>query len=318
MKNVKTIIALSIFFILGPTLAVVLKSAFLLSLLVQATIAAILATSVGFLIRQNGTVSFGHAAFFGIAAYAMVASLPSSWAPAELIIVGAILATGALGFLIAVAIRNVHGIAFGMLTLAFGQGVYEASTRMRSITGGHDGASLRRKLPEALFGIPLEVLASPKGMLVVAWLALATVIALLLLFSRSSFGVLTEAIRDNEERVRFLGYRTLLPKAVVFAISAMIAALSGTLFTIYNSFISPDSLHWSASGTALIMTIIGGSGAVWGPTLGAFAYFFLKEVVGHYTYHWLAIVGIAMICVSVFFPEGLAGVIKRRTPRKGG
>jgi len=309
---------LTIFFILGPTLAVYIKSPFFLSLLVQATIAAILATGVGFLIRQNGMVSFGHAAFFGISAYAMVALLPSERVPAELIIVGAILATGLLAFLIALAIVKVHGIAFGMLTLAFGPGVYEASTRMRSVTGGHDGASLRRKLPDVLFGIPLDVFQSPKGMLIVAWLALATIVTLLWLFSRSSLGTLTEAIRDNEERVRFLGYRTLLPRALVFAISAVIAALSGVLFTIYNSFISPDSLHWSASGTALIMTIIGGSGAVWGPAVGAFAYFFLKEVVGHYTYHWLALVGIVMICVSVFFPKGLAGVFDRRVRKIGG
>jgi branched-chain amino acid transport system permease protein len=103
----------------------------------------------------------------------------------------------------------------------------------------------------------------------------------------------------------------LLPRALVFAASTVIAAIGGVLFVVYNTFISPDAVHWTASGSALIMAILGGAGSTWGPALGAFVYFFLKEVAGSYTTHWLSIIGVALILVSVAFPTGLAGLVTR-------
>jgi branched-chain amino acid transport system permease protein len=294
---------------LGPLMAVLITSPLVLSLLAQATFAAILAVGVGFLIRQNGMVSFGHAAFYGLPGYLIGTLLPGDMLPAELLIIGAVLLTGILGFAIGLVIVRVHGIAFGMLTLAIGQGLYVAFTRMRGITGGHDGMSLR--LPRELFGLPLKLLQQPTGMLIVSWLFLIAILFSIWLFSRSHWGRLTEGIRDNEERIRFLGYPTLLPRALVFAASTVIAAIGGVLFVVYNTFISPDAVHWTASGSALIMAILGGAGSTWGPALGAFVYFFLKEVAGSYTTHWLSIIGVALILVSVAFPTGLAGLVTR-------
>jgi branched-chain amino acid transport system permease protein len=290
-------------------MAVLITSPMVLSLLVQATFAAIFAVGVGFLIRQNGMVSFGHAAFYGLPGYLIGMLLPGGMLPAELLIIGAVLLTGILGFAIGLVIVRVHGIAFGMLTLAIGQGLYVAFTRMRGITGGHDGMNLR--LPRELFGLPLKLLQQPTGMLIVSWLFLIAILFSIWLFSRSHWGRLTEGIRDNEERIRFLGYPTLLPRALVFAASTVIAAIGGVLFVVYNTFISPDAVHWTASGSALIMAILGGAGSTWGPALGAFVYFFLKEVAGTYTTHWLSIIGVALILVSVAFPTGLAGLVTR-------
>jgi branched-chain amino acid transport system permease protein len=205
-----------------------------------------------------------------------------------------------------------------MLTLAIGQGLYVAVTRVRGITGGHDGMNLR--LPRELFGLPLKLLQQPQGMFIVSWLVLMLILASIWFFTRSHWGRLTEGIRDNEERIRFLGYPTLLPRALVFAASTVIAAIGGVLFVIYSTFISPDAVHWTASGSALIMAILGGAGSPWGPALGAFVYFLLKHVAGEYTTHWLSIIGVALILVSVAFPTGLAGLVGRwvNPARRGG
>ena len=294
---------------LGPLAAWLVPSALALSLLAQATMAAIFALGVGFLIRQNGMVSFGHAAFFGLPGYLLGAALPLQLMPAELLLPGAIVVTAALAFLIGLVIVRVHGISFGMLTLAIGQAVYEAATKLRGLTGGHDGMSL--KFPRELFGLPTKLLHQPAAMLVLSWLVMVGLLALVGAFAASRHGVLSEAIRDNEERARFLGYRTLLPRAVVFALSAAICATGGVLYALYNGFVSPETVHWTSSGSALIMAILGGTGTAWGPVLGAMVYFFLKEAVGTVTTHWLAIIGACLILVTVAFPTGLAGLVLR-------
>jgi branched-chain amino acid transport system permease protein len=195
-----------------------------------------------------------------------------------------------------------------MLTLAIGQGLYVAATRMRDLTGGHDGLSLR--LPRELFGLPLKLWRQPHGMFVLSWFVLIGILASIWFFSRSRWGRLSEGIRDNEERARFLGYRTLLPRALVFTASAVIVSLAGVLFAIYNAFISPDATHWTNSGSALVMAVLGGTGGIWGPALGAYAYFFLKEFSESYTTHWLSVIGVALIVISVTFPSGIAGLLE--------
>ena len=317
MKALRPLLALAAVAAIGPLAALLIDSQLVLSLTAQASFAAIFAMGVGFLIRQNGMVSFGHAAFFSLPGYTVASLAPAGLMPVELLVAGAVLLTGAFALLVGLAIVRVHGIAFGMLTLAIGQGLYEATTRLRDITGGHDGMSLR--LPSELFGLPVKLLQQPRGMLIVAWLVMTAILAVIWAFSRTHWGRLTEAVRDNEERVRFLGYRTLLPRALVFAASAMIAAVGGVLFIVYNAFISPDSVHWTNSGSALIMAILGGAGTPWGPILGAFVYFALKHAAGVFTTHWLSIIGIAVIVVAVAFPSGLAGLVHRRLrPRAAG
>lgn len=299
----------------GPAVALLVPSKLAHSLLAQASMYAIYALGVGFLIRQNGMVSFGHAAFFGLPGYVIGALLPLKAIPAELLLVTAIAATTLIAFAVGLVIVRVHGIAFGMLTLAIGQAVYEAATRLRQFTGGHDGVSLR--FPRELFGLPLKIFQQPGGMLIVSWLVMVALIVLVSLYARSRHGVLSEAIRDNEERARFLGYHTLIPRAAVFAISAAVTATGGALFALYNAFVSPETVHWTSSGSALIMAILGGSATPWGPVLGAFVYFFLKEAVGSITSHWLSIIGICLIVVTVALPTGLAGLFRRLMPAGG-
>lgn len=305
---------------IGPLAALLVPSTLVQSLLAQACIYALYALGVGMLVRQSGMASFGHAAFFGLPGY-LVAILASRDAlPFELALVAGIAATAAVAFLVGLVIVRVQGIAFGMLTLAMGQGAYEATTHFRDLTGGHDGLSV--SFPPAVLGIPRAVLQRPGTMLAVASVVLVAMLGVASAFARSRRGLVTEAIRDNEERARFLGYGTLLPRALSFAGSAAITAVAGTLFILQQGFISPETVHWTASGSALVMAILGGTGAPWGPVLGGFAYFGLKEWVGGFTTHWLGIVGGCLVLTAVAFPEGLAGVgsrigLSRRWRRAG-
>lgn len=294
---------------LGWVASKTVASALVMTLLAQSCFYALFALGVGLLIRQNGMVSFGHAAFFGLPGYLIGIGLKQTDIPIELLIPLVVLAVTTFAFLVGLVFVRVHGIAFGMLTLAIGQAVYEASTRLRGLTGGHDGLTI--KFPRELFGLPLKTFQQPHGMFLIAWCVLVIVVTLVIWLAHSRLGRLTEAIRENEERAGFLGYRTLWPRAVIFAISAATTAAGGVLFALYNAYISPETVYWTSSGSALIMAVLGGSVAPWGPVLGSMVYFFLKEALGDVTTHWLGIIGISLIVVTVSFPQGLSGLAMR-------
>lgn len=298
-------------------------SRILVSLLTQAVIVSLLALGIGFLARTSGLVSFGHAAPFGLGAYgtawALSGHTPVSPEVGLLLVVPLI---AGVFFLVGLVVSRLEGIAFGMLTLSLGQAVFVASSKFRGLTGGADGMIV--DLPRRLFGARTDALQNPYGMFLVGTAVLALVWLALTVFEATHTGRLAVAIRENEERVRFLGYRTRVLKAAIFALSAAIAGLGGVLFALYQGFVSPEILHWSFSGSALIMSILGGTSALWGPIAGAFGFFFLREGLTEITTHWLAVLGITLILVTVAWPSGLVGLVEaargvlgRRTAKGG-
>lgn len=309
MNLSRLLLSTTIALALGIAVALGVRSATLLSLLTQAAIYAIFALGVGLLLRQNGMVSFGHALFFGAAGYVVAILLRVKAVPAETAMLLAVLGSTAFAFLVGLVIVRVPGIAFGMLTLAIGQMAYLGASRSRGLTGGADGISV--EWPPTLFALPTATLLQPWAMLLLAWSALVLVLLALALLLRGRFGAITEATRDNEERARFIGIRTLLPRAAVYALSAGIASLAGVLGALNTGFVSPESLHWSLSGVALMMVVVGGTRALWGPALGAAVYFLAKDLLGDHAQHWMAIFGVALIVVIVFAPTGLSGLLLR-------
>lgn len=293
----------------GVMLPFVVQSNLLITLMTQAVISAILATGVGFLIRQNGAVSFGHAAFYGLACYSMALILKLGLTNAETAIVLALVLPTALAFLLGLVIVRIPGVAFSMLTLAVGQAFYEFAMKARHATGGEDGLAVN--LPGKIFGVATVWFQRPQSMFIICWIILVLLVFALGVFARRPFGQLTAAIRENEERARFIGYETVIPRAIVLALSALIVALAGVLFTLYNTFVSPEVLHWTLSGSALIMAIIGGPKLIWGPALGAIVFFFAKDVAGNLTEHWQGIIGLVLIVVTVLLPVGIGGALAR-------
>lgn len=307
---------------LGAAVSVSVTSGTLLSLLTQATIYAAFALGVGLLLKQNGMVSFGHALYFGAAGYVVAILLQTRAVPAEAAIVIAVLGLTAFGFLIGLVIVRVPGVAFGMLTLAVGQMAFLVASRARGLTGGADGMAV--EWPSTLFGLSAAGLFKPSGMFLLCWSTLVVLVFGLAVALRGRFGGITEATRDNEERARFIGIQTLLPRAAVYALSAGVTSVAGVLAALNTGFVSPESLHWSLSGVALMMVVVGGTRVLWGPALGAAVYFLAKDLLGDHAQHWMAIFGTALIVVIVFAPEGLSGLLlrlmpgHRHTPRHAG
>ncbi|MEP6875408.1 MAG: branched-chain amino acid ABC transporter permease [Burkholderiales bacterium] len=307
-----TVAALAI----GALACLLIGSSGLLSLLTQAVIYAVFALGLGLLLKQNGMVSFGHALFFGAAGYIVAILIQLKAVPAELAILIAVVGLTAFAFLIGLVMVRVPGVAFSMLTLAVGQMAFLTASRSRGLTGGADGMNV--EWPSALFGISTSVLLKPASMLMLSWTVLVLAVLALAFLLRSRFGGITEAARDNEERARFIGIQTLIPRAAVYALSAGITSIAGVLAALNTGLVSPENLHWSLSGVALMMVVVGGTRVLWGPALGAAVYFFAKDVLGDHSQHWMAIFGIALIVVIVFAPEGLSGLLLRWGRRKNG
>lgn len=293
----------------GAVVAATVTSGTVLSLLTQAIIYAVFASGVGLLLRQNGMVSFGHALFFGAAGYGVGLLLQMQAMPAEVAMLVTLLVLTAVAFVMGLVIVRVPGVAFGMLTLAVGQMFYLTASRSRGLTGGADGMNI--EWPATLFGLPMSQLLKSSHMFLLCWTVLVLVLLALALLLRSRFGSITEAVRDNEERARFIGIRTLLPRAAIYALSALVTGVAGLLSALNTGFVSPENLHWSLSGVALMMVVVGGYKALWGPALGAVVYFLAKDILGDYANHWMAIFGVALITVIVFSPTGIAGALGR-------
>ncbi|MBN9402643.1 MAG: branched-chain amino acid ABC transporter permease [Burkholderiales bacterium] len=291
----------------------VVTSATALSILTQAAIFALFATGVGVLLKQNGMVSFGHAAFFGLSAYCVAIFLQETLLPAELVILISLAATAIFAFVLALVIVRVPGIAFAMLTLAFGQLFYQLTLKSRGLTGGADGISIA--WPDTLFGIPTSTLLENSIIFTISWALLILALALLVRLHHSRFGQMTEAIRDNPERATFIGIRPTLPRALIFTLSAVITAAAGILASFNSGFISPDSLHWSVSGTVLMMVVVGGYWNVTGPALGAVIYVVAKDLIGDLSTHWLSLFGLLLIVIVVFTDNGLSGALRSLAAR---
>ena len=309
MSTIRMLTAAVAALALGVVVSRGFDSGRLLSLLTQATIYAVFALGVGLLLRQNGMVSFGHALFFGAAGYVVAILLQLKAVSAESAVLIAIVGLTVAAFLVGLVIVRVPGVAFGMLTLAIGQMAFLTASRSRGLTGGADGMNV--EWPSRLFGVDVSSLLAPAPMFALCWSVMVLVVLALALLLHGRFGAVTEAVRDNEERARFIGIRTLVPRAAVFALSAGVTAIGGVLSALNTGFVSPENLHWSVSGMALMMVVVGGTRVLWGPALGAIVYFLVKDVLGDYANHWMAIFGIALIVVIVFAPDGLSGLLQR-------
>jgi len=297
----------------GAAIMQVTTSSSLLGMFTQAVIYAIFALGVGVLLKQNGLVSFGHALFFGAAGYGMGIVLALDWMPAEWAMLVVLLAIGAVAFLMGLVIVRVPGIAFGMLTLAIGQMVYLLASRARGMTGGSDGMGIN--WPSTVFGFSQSMLLKPATLFMISWTVMVLVTFVLLWILRTRFGSITEAIRDNEERARFIGITTTVPRAAVYALSAVVTGIAGLLSSFNTGFVSPENLHWSVSAITLLMVVVGGFKTALGPIVGAIVYFLFKDLLGEYATHSMALFGAALIAVIVFSPDGIVGAVQRL--RKG-
>jgi branched-chain amino acid transport system permease protein len=265
--------------------------------------------SLDLLVGYAGLVSFGHAAFYGLAAYMLALVSPqyagaSLWLSLPLAVGAAALASLVIGVL---ALRT-SGIYFIMVTLAFAQMLYFVFHDTK-IAGGSDGAYIYVRPVADLFGWqPFSLEDFRQFYYVTLVLAVAVFVGLSVML-RSAFGHVIVGIRVNEHRMRSLGYATFGYKLVAFVIAGALAGLSGYLAGAQHGNVNPDMLGWHLSGAGLMMVILGGMGTLIGPIIGAFAMLLLEIVFQGMTKHWQLLMGSFIVLVALFLPRGLVGLV---------
>jgi branched-chain amino acid transport system permease protein len=276
------------------------------ALISEIFIFAIFAMSLDLLLGFTGLMSLGHAAFFGLGAYAVAVLGTQFGVNAWLGVAAGIGVAGCGAALIGFFCVRTGGIPFLMLTLAFSQLVFSVALKWRDVTGGSDGIAIAER--PSFFGYDLS--HSPV-MYFMALSFFATTYWGLRRLLNAPLGHAFVGIRENEQRMMAIGYPTRAYKLLSFTIAGAIAGLAGGLYAIFNGFISADAVYWTASGDILIMTMLGGAGTLIGPALGAAIVLLMKNVVSSYSEHWLAIIGITFVCCVMFFPGGLWGSLQK-------
>ncbi|HEV8027462.1 MAG TPA: branched-chain amino acid ABC transporter permease [Stellaceae bacterium] len=269
-------------------------------------IMAIFAMSLDLLVGFTGQVSFGHAAFFGIGAYALFLASPAELAPSLwLSLALALAAAAAAAFVIGLLVLRSAGVYFIMATLAFSQMLFYYAARAKWL-GGSDGAYIYLK-PDT--GLAFFDLADKRHFYYLVLALMVAVYAFLRVLLRSPFGHALRGIKDNEPRMRSLGFATFRLKLLSFVIAGTLAGLAGYLDAAQFGVVNPDLLGWRLSGTVLMMVILGGMGTLYGPVLGAFALVLLQDFLSDQTKHWLLPMGLFIILAVLVLPDGLGGLI---------
>jgi branched-chain amino acid transport system permease protein len=306
MKSRRAVVA-GLAVAVAAALAAPLLSAYPLTLLTQAAIVAILAMSLDLLLGYTGLPSLGHAAYFGVGAYA-VAILSTDYRSGFLtcLLVGVLLATGTAAVFGLLAIRA-SGTYFLMITLALGMVVWGLAFRWVSMTKGDNGIA---GVPRPA-GLGPWSLAAPLPFFYFTLLAALLAWTLLGLLVRSPFGLGLMGIRESESRMRALGYNVWLHKYLAFVIAGGFSGFAGVFWAYYNGFVSPVDVQLVTSVETLLMVALGGPGTLAGPALGAAVIVFLKNFVSVYTKRWLLILGAVYIGVILFAPRGVLGAFRR-------
>jgi branched-chain amino acid transport system permease protein len=287
-------------------------SSYLLTLLTQALIYAILAMSLDLLLGYAGLASLGHAAYFGIGAYGVGVLTTQHGANFWVALaVGLVLAMVVAGIFGLVALRAT-GVYFLMITLALGMVVWGLAHRWVSLTQGDNGIP---GIPRPDLGLPWSLAKSIPfyyfalaGFLLAFWLLRVIV--------HSPFGHSLVGIRESESRMRTLGYQVWLHKYIAFIIAGACGGFAGVLWAYYNGFVSPGDVELATSVEVLLMVALGGRGTLVGPALGAGVIVFLKNFVSVYTQRWLLILGAVYVLTIMYAPEGIIGAVKQLV--KGG
>lgn len=295
---------------------------FYIKLVIKIMALGIFAMSLDLLVGFTGLVSFGHAAFFGVAGYTLAWFVNKAGITELAVVLPAALATSALAALMIgwLAIRT-RGVYFIMLTLALAQMLYYFFKDQR-YWGGTDGINILDKPRLAVGDVVLLNLGDRVTLYYVTLVLLVGVFAFLAVLLRSPFGRALIGIKVNEDRMRAVGYDVARLKLAAFVIAGMLAGLAGFIEATRSSFVNPAHLSWHESGLVLVMVLLGGMGTLYGPVVGAAVLVLLEDNVSGLWDHWLLIMGFFVIFLVLFLPNGIAGltdgIARRLTARFGG
>ena len=316
-KGVQVLLALGAVALAAFPLVPVTGSDFYLQMLSQMMILAIFAMSLDLLQGVTGLVSLGHAAYFGLAGYALAFLTPadapiSLWWSLPLSALGAGLAALVIGFFVV----RTHGIYFIMVTMAFAQMVFFLFFDNRDL-GGSDGIYVYFRPDASIFGWQGIDLENKTTFFYFTLAVLVLVYAFLRRLLFSPFGRVLAGIRVNEHRMRAVGYGTFGYKLTAFTLAGTLAGVAGYLWAAQTGFVNPELMGFHMSAHAIMMIILGGMGNFAGAIVGAFAFEYVMHFFKDLTKHWQLLMGGFIVLVVLVAPRGLLGLGERFFGNKG-
>jgi branched-chain amino acid transport system permease protein len=301
------LLAVFVFLLIVP----LFDSRYLIDLSTEIIIYMLFALSLNVLIGFSGNVSFGHAAYFAIGGYSCAILLTTySW-PLPLAFGAAVILSAVSAGFVAYFCTRLTDIYFAMLTLAFSMFIWAVAFKWRSVTGGDDG----------FVGVTIPSLIDGRMPFYYFTLGVVSVsVVLLFIICHSSFGMTLIAVRENMTRAAFVGVNTRLMRWAAFVVAGTFAGIAGALFAMYNRGMYTETAFWTESAQVLIMTLLGGMYSFFGPAIGAAVLYLLNVITNQYTEYWPTVMGVILLVILLFLPEGLAGLARRLpflSPRKG-
>ena len=310
-RGIQVVLALGALALAAFPLVPMESSGFYLQMLSQMMILAIFAMSLDLLQGVTGLVSLGHAAYFGLAGYALAFLTPadtpiSLWWSLPL----AALASGLAALVIGFFVVRTHGIYFIMVTMAFAQMVFFLFFDNRDL-GGSDGLYVNFKPDASLFGWSGIDLDNKTTFYYFTLLVMLAVYAFLRRLLFSPFGRALAGIRVNEHRMRAVGYGTFGYRLTAFTLAGALAGVAGYLWAAQSGYVNPELMGFHLSAHAIMMVILGGMGNFAGAIVGAFAFEYVMHFFKDLTKHWQLLMGGFIVLVVVFAPRGLLGLVER-------
>ena len=297
---------------LAFALPLVFKSGFLVSLLCQIGIMVVFALSYNMLLGQTGLLSFGHAVYYGLGAFATMHALNALGKAADPLAVALLplsggLAGAAAGIVLGYVTTRKAGTTFAMITLGIGEMVAACSLMFPAVFGGEGGVSGNRAAGKATFlGLTWGPQVEMYG-LIVLW-AFAASVAMYAL-TQTPLGRIANAVRDNPERAEFVGYDTERVRFLMVILSGFFAGIAGGLTALNYEIVTAETLNAHTSGIVLLIAFVGGIGFFYGPIIGAILVTVMQIVIGGLTHAWLLYFGLFFLFMVLVAPGGIASVI---------
>ena len=269
---------------------------------------AALATSLNLIVGYAGQFAMSHAAFYGFGAYASAILINSAGLAFWWSILATMLAAAVVAAIIGYpALRYTGGVYLALITFAFGELVRLSAANWQDVTGGPMGMRITYA-PEPLFGFNL---ANSRGMYWIAIAMLLVTLAVVYFIQRSRFGRALIAVREDELLAAFLGINVMRHKLIAYVVSSALAAMVGTLYAPFMTFISPDLLSVHETISLVGVVILGGAGTLAGPIVGTFVFLGIPELLRIETLYRLIILGVVIVLVVLLMPQGIVGVANR-------
>ncbi|HVF63982.1 MAG TPA: branched-chain amino acid ABC transporter permease [Casimicrobiaceae bacterium] len=291
---------------LVPVISTLIAQPFYVTLFTRVIIFALAAVGLNLILGYGALVSFGHAMYIGIGAYAVGIlahhGIVNGWIQlAVALSVGALVAV-----VIGLVCLRTSGMAFIMITLAFAQMFYFLSISLKQY-GGDDGLTILTRSDFGLF-----TLNSNTVLYYATFILLLAALVLLQRLVHSRFGMVLRGCRSNERRMAALGFPTLRYKLTAYVISALVCVLAGMLLANLTKFAAPSYMAWQASGDLIVMIVLGGMATVVGPVAGAVALLIFEEILASYTTHWMIVLGPLIVVIVLTAKKGLYGALVDR------